>query len=231
MSLEKRKLNSDTHWFLQRLPYPSQPLLKSTSLLRYKEEAFFSTSGDMISWLSQSDVWDWSLPSCKLPIDQLSWLVSESHDWSANQSRHSVISSLQNHFCVLFFFVFFFFLLYFLGISLVSNLFANYFKGPLTAEGVMKYFSARYLVIRVWYSWCGCIQGMYTDMHSCERNNIILECLSADTYRLSLRHAFYGLILPDGFSKPLLCVRNSIFITNPGSLSGWVHTVGNLAVW
>lgn len=84
---------------------------------------------------------------------------------------------------------FVFFLLYFLGISLVSNLFANYFKGPLKDEGVMKYFSARYLVIRVRYSWCGCIQGMYTDMHACERNNIILECLSADTYRLSLHHA------------------------------------------
>ena len=163
-------------------------------------------------------------------INSLDWCLSHMIDQLINRdTQWSLPYKIIFVFC--FFSFFFFFLLYFLGISLVSNLFANYFKGPLTAECVMKYFSTRYLVIRVWYSWCGCIQGMYTDMHSCERNNIILECLSADTYRLSLRHAFYGLILPDGFSKPLLCVRNSIFITNPGSLSGWVHTVGNLAVW
>lgn len=129
-----------------------------------------------------------------------------------------MISSLQNHFCGVFRFFYF-------CISWVSHLYLIYLqitlKGPLKDEGVMKYFSARYLVIRVRYSWCGCIQGMYTDMHACERNNIILSvCLPIPTGCLcSVHHAFYGFILPDGFSKPPLCVRNSIFITNPRSLS------------
>lgn len=46
----------------------------------------------------------------------------------------------------------------------------------------------------------------------------MIVCLPIPTGCLStMCHAFYGLILPDGFSEPLLCVRNSIFITNPGS--------------
>lgn len=59
---------------------------------------------------------------------------------------------------------------------------------------------------------------MYTEVRAPEHNSIIHNSLSVDTCGPSphlVLGFFYGLISPDGFSKPQTCVGNSIFITNP----------------
>jgi len=82
---------------------------------------------------------------------------------------------------------------------------------------------------------CVCVCVYSTCAQTCMYVSItvlsMIVCLPIPTgCPFTVHRAFYGLILPDGFSKPLLCVRNSIFITNPTSKTGWVHTVGNLTV-
>lgn len=50
----------------------------------------------------------------------------------------------------------------------------------------------------------------------------MIVCLPISTVSLSVPRTglFYGVILPERSSRPLLCVGNSIFITNPKSKMG-----------
>lgn len=79
-----------SHWFLQTLLPPG--------LFRCRAVAFFSTLGDLTSWVYCLRCLRLVSPLPKLPIDLGCRLASESDDWSVDQSRCSVISSLEKTF-------------------------------------------------------------------------------------------------------------------------------------
>lgn len=65
---------------LTKASTPTQPFLKSKSLLRYREVAFFSTSRDLTSWLSWLRCLSLVSPLPKLPIDRLSCRLASEWD-------------------------------------------------------------------------------------------------------------------------------------------------------